>query len=817
MADEGDDTTPSLRRRVVLAAAGGITLGGAALGVQQLLDDDGRTTAPPSTTDSAAGGGTTTATATEAREYQAHDPIYDMDAENVNRATSEHFQIVWGTDAPEKVTDAFIQGNLENLEAVWTVYVDELGFRPPSQSVTQDDPTHYKTNVYVTETGLAEHAEGWAFQGFREGYGNLIVHPDAMRVDPPSWTIAHEFGHVATVHQGGGWNDNSVIGPWWESMAEWLTEQYLYSDDFARGGTQYGPKTGFADPQFTYSHLWPAHGNMYYDSWPLLQYLHENPDNQPGYGEGSIVTLLQETTVKQNIFEMIDGVGSASLKDTLGHYAKRMPTMDFEQQATYRSHLDELLADPVAHSNIVTDLEPAPDRDDWWRVPTEHAPLQAGFNIVELIPESDTVRVEFEGITGSTPAADWRAALVAATKDGTDRYSKLFSSGSASLSVGDANRMYLTVIATPDEHLDVSAFANENEQSFQSDPAKTAFPYEVSVGGGRPKQTTEIPGRPSGSRHPNGGGFVADSASVDRSVFVGERAAVLGSATITDDAQVRDGAVVAGNATVSGQARVIEHGRVVDNGTVRNRGVVKGTARVFGEGVVEGTAVVDGDYTGTLTLDSGTVFGWLPEPSIAKERPAHPETHTEFTFDTASDRHALDTHGVNHGLLRGGPQTTNGGLELNGSDQYVLLPDHLLDYRERGIEIEVEWDGGPANQRAWAFGTANKRLYLTPAGDAGTVTAVVDDGRRTHTIQTSRRLSAGESARIGVTVGPSGGELWVDGTRVGANPDLAVEPVALRTGGSHGNYIGRGVVSAPLFTGRVTAFRIGTPDMVTSN
>lgn len=92
-----------------------------------------------------------------AEDYQARDPFYSMTDTNVNRATSTHFQIIWGkNDQTGTVTDAFIQGNLTNLEGIWKTYITDMGYKDPGISINSNaSTTKYKTNVYVTRTGLS--------------------------------------------------------------------------------------------------------------------------------------------------------------------------------------------------------------------------------------------------------------------------------------------------------------------------------------------------------------------------------------------------------------------------------------------------------------------------------------------------------------------------------------------------------------------------------------------------------------------------------------------------------------------------------------
>ena len=71
-------------------------------------------------------------------------------------------------------------------------------------------------------------------------------------------------------------------------------------------------------------------------------------------------------------------------------------------------------------------------------------------------------------------------------------------------------------------------------------------------------------------RHPNGGGWVADTAKVYETSYVGPDAQVYGDATVYGDAGVSsnawvyDNATVSGNDTVSGNAQVSSNARVYD-------------------------------------------------------------------------------------------------------------------------------------------------------------------------------------------------------------------------------------------------------------
>ena len=91
-------------------------------------------------------------------------------------------------------------------------------------------------------------------------------------------------------------------------------------------------------------------------------------------------------------------------------------------------------------------------------------------------------------------------------------------------------------------------------------------------------------------RHENGRGWVANTATVEATVYVGPNARVYGNACVYGNAQVLDNAQVSSNAWVYGDARVFGDARVVDDARVFGDARVSGDARVFGDARVSGDA-----------------------------------------------------------------------------------------------------------------------------------------------------------------------------------------------------------------------------------
>ena len=96
------------------------------------------------------------------------------------------------------------------------------------------------------------------------------------------------------------------------------------------------------------------------------------------------------------------------------------------------------------------------------------------------------------------------------------------------------------------------------------------------------------------SQHPNGRGWVADTANVDPSAYVGPDARVSGSARVRGHVLVLGRTIVSGNTLVSGDVRVSGNARVEGNAWVNGNAQVSGYARVSGDAQVRGQVSVFG-------------------------------------------------------------------------------------------------------------------------------------------------------------------------------------------------------------------------------
>ncbi|MCM1007150.1 MAG: DUF6055 domain-containing protein [Ruminococcus flavefaciens] len=756
--------------------------------------------------------------------------------EDVNRWESEHFQFIWGKNGADssKITQSFLEENAKHLEACWDVYMNELSMEPPTQSVNMGlrDGKQYKVNFYISGTGLRPFTDDWAYMGYdSQGYAFMFCCVGAMQNSPnPSWVLPHEFGHVVTAHQL-GWNDNKYVQAWWEAIGNWYREQFLYSNYYQQWVNDPASGTDYFETYMKNLCFTPILGRDNYASWAFLQYLTENPDNLDGYGSDFIKNLMQQGNVNEYPYLEIDRLAGADLKDTLGHYAKRMATLDLKMQDRYKARQNELFSRGDWNwGEIYTLLEKSGKNDNYYTVPTERAPQQMGLNIVPLNVTGNSVKVNLEGLT-SVKGADWRACLVIEQKDGKTRYSDLFASGGSASMTFDSNTdsaAYLTVTATPDVdtlmQVGVPWAYSEGEFDENNYPflSKTRYPYAVTIDGAEIKQSIYDHGYGSadamsnGHTHPNGGGFVASSARVDDSVYVGKNAKILGNATVSGNAvidgyaivtgnsavsgnavitghavvaeraQVRDNAIVGdyagvmGNSVISENARVLESGLVFNDYNVSGNATVKGVAYCMANGSASGQAMPDGDYydDSGRSIQAGSVYGWTSPDSYVNSRPYNDGQYAGLEFDSDSSEIAYDTFTSTYAASYGSPiwneeKTSARGVITFTGDQYLVADNSYAALHDADYQTAVLLRDNGENS---IFRFGNDEEYMSLTADNGNFVFEINDGSGTQSITTENAYELGAWTKVSVVINDDSAKLIVNG-ETAASGSITADPV----------------------------------------
>lgn len=758
-----------------------------------------------------------------------------------NYAESEHFVIFYGNnDTTGQVNEAFLKRNLDDYEKLWRCYGEYLGMKDMNVDIYGKSQQKYKTNVYLTNTGLDKYPEGWAFMSSEDGYGIEIISPEAMLDD---LTIAHEFGHVVTMQQK-AWVDQEITGAWWESLANWFREMYIGSEYYT-GDVQ----TVWFEPYLRNLSLCMPHGRDYYEVWPFLVYLSDNPDNLPGLGTKAVSRIISEAKPDEMPLDTITRLFGTDIQTVFGHYAKRMATFDFGNREAYQKEFSKKLGEQPYFWNLVYTVPEETSVPGVFHVPEEEAPMQGGINIIPLyIAGDDDITVEFSGLSDDDNAS-WKACVVTVDMNGNESYSDLFGSGeSVRVPAKDAVSAYITVSAMPEKINRVNAFHKEADTSYRTGDEKRRYPYEVKISGAGIHESGSYI-HSVGHKHTNGGGWISGSARVSDSVYVGPDAMVGGNAVITDNVRIEDHAVVSGDVNISGNAvisghafvsgggwvygengwkqgsvkidgnvivsdsavvsnsctltgnaRVLQKAFVTDAVTLKDYASAKGMAYLYGQGSYSGTAVLDGDYANEEKLNSGISFGWLDNPGKAYSEPLN----AEYSFDSetklwSSDRYSATDAFVSGAQWQSERTSAKGVMNFDGKDDCIVIDSSAVRTHSLQISTAVLWKGGSGVQELFKFGG----MTFTPSGDNGKAQFKITDGKQTTLLTAPSALEKDVWNKITVRISDGRASLLINGKTV-SEEKTGLTPVDAFSG-TEGEIctLGKGSDSADGFRGAV--------------
>ncbi len=221
-----------------------------------------------------------------------------------------------------------------------------------------------------------------------------------------------------------------------------------------------------------------------------------------------------------------------------------------------------------------------------------------------------------------------------------------------------------------------------------------------------------------GKRHPNGGGWVADTATVDETAYVGTDAMVLDEAKVLGDAVIEDYVIVYGNAIFKDNARA--YGKLAVE-----KGVFSKDARMYIRNEAKWST-----QKVTVSPDSDA-----PQKRYAQLMKAPPmqanfdivQAETSLLEDHFNERSGTiygshrDDRIFFDGVLIGKPGFTVEGVEtgavtFNGKDQWAEMPGELADLKTITVDVRFKVDS-TGQQTVWMFGNdASSQLSLSVAG-----------------------------------------------------------------------------------------------------
>ena len=521
-----------------------------------------------------------------------------------------------------------------------------------------------------------------------------------------------------------------------------------------------------------------------------------------GAGEQSIMQIAARLGQQRGMFKN----GIRGFGDMMGEYGARLATFDCELEDLYRT---AYLAPARSW------LEPVDRARGIYRIPMAEAPEPYGVNIVRLVADGggEAIVVDFTGLHDPDFFSDWRACIVALGADGRTRYSPMWSKGTMEMERREGDIGYwLTVAATP-----TALYSGDLIRSIYSGRYAYRYPWSVRLAGARPgtprecsadfhdvslrykledavpaphdtpagkayiaaietfiaqqrdsdeanklksKLQAEIAHMTEGRRHPNGGGWVAKSATVAETAFVGPDAMVLGGAKVLDHAIIEDYAIVTDRAVVSGHARI--SGAAVVKGSAQ----AKGHARTWG--ILSDEATVVPKRPGATALSKDGLWA-----NYAMDRDEKTVLVDWYRFAHGADkRYAMRLWPNLNGYLSGRPRFAidgdRRGFTFDGKTQYGELSPRVADLGEMTVDLALKW-ADKGSQTILDLGASTDHCLVLRTDDAGKPEVVA-----TVTGEVVARASAGKALPTGTWVRlriESDGEvlsLWVDGEKVGS-------------------------------------------------
>jgi len=660
------------------------------------------------------------------------------DLSTCSKIYSKHFALWWSPEAqrfltqiaptyPPFATDYERQRNcLRMFEETYQYYCKVLGYRDPFFHNAGTVPGKFKLNATTWWQG--------GFGSEHQGFPTVNVHATSMTDDRASNPNNHEFGHAIQTTGPGFFGGNH-----WESHVGGMHVGFMYYwGEVTDARLNLAPLSwiNYVDKTVYKSSLmfeWP--GFVYADRRPY-NYLNEDLDN---FGLTHNLTSLMWNTPPQNQYfpdALRKQVGGTLMKDLALGWSRRIPFFDnpsgeLEREWFFNVFQKTPRETAMKRQRVGMILSHCPDKANTWHSTTGTGPMNLGYSHYELVrPASGslTAKVDKLDIAGTTEDLRWCLAAISEPSKAV-RYSGFSKPGETVnfILTPAETSVFLVVAGTPDT-LDYNLLLRENILNLDKSPGRMRYPFEVVLTGTTPKpKMIEMP-VVAGQAHANGGGFVANTATVHATAYVGPNARILGSAKIYNtaridgqatvvDATVRDGARVTGSAVVygsgvnvSGKARIrdraMAHAGIVISGNAllsdhatMSAGTMSGdsTARGLSESYsnapylsqIGGHAILDGDYVMPWNATDGVhkthvpwgEFYWdyyakflkKPEGLIARYRIEEPDGG--FLWDTFGSLHAL---------LRGSQQRTfdptmgDNVLVLNGI-QHVLLDPSIGD------------------------------------------------------------------------------------------------------------------------------------------
>ena len=380
---------------------------------------------------------------------------------------SAHFRIYGASDS---VADSAIR----MLEAAHTCFVEGIGWRSPGLSfrTLNNDGPWYKLNVYQVADGALPGAAAQTWTDHNAGFSFLKVVNKYM-TEPG--VVVHEFGHAMTYSEK-NWVDQTRTGAWWETIANFIADTYISTPVCDKAKQAYNLPTSGGNSLIEVKKVigdahqvivdGTANSGNYYQAWPFLAYITNNPDGYPGLGNQTLLNMIRKYNLNSNetpLHSLARLLGaSAPIQKVVGRYWARMAYVDIghpKAQAVFNSQRSS-----INFSNLDS------NGNGRYTVKSARQPRYFGANIIPL----KGITAETIGVT-VTAGAPYTATLVVKRAGGAFQYTEL-DGGKGSVSVAAGEEASLVVANTPSQLIQFDPFSLTAE-------ANKGLSYQVQLTG----------------------------------------------------------------------------------------------------------------------------------------------------------------------------------------------------------------------------------------------------------------------------------------------------------------------------------------------
>ncbi|KAI1198851.1 hypothetical protein F5X97DRAFT_323124 [Nemania serpens] len=376
---------------------------------------------------------------------------------------SPHFRVY------NPASDAVANTVLQTLESAYECFVTGQGWRSTGLSFNQDNDNGpwYKMNVYnVADLGPNTAAN----TGTDSASGFSFLNVVTKWMSTPSITV-HEFGHALTYAER-YWINQGRTGAWWETVANFVADTFITSPVCAAARAKYNQPEGdtlmnlgkvLSDSHQVIVDGTSGSGN-YYDAWPFLTYVTNNPDNYTGLGMQNFpnVWLKYQRNSNETPLHVLERLASpVRIQKVVGRYWARMAYVDIGHPKA-REAFDRANGG-FNYANLDS------QGGGRYRVKASRQPRYMGANIIPLKATGSTISA---AVTANSP---FTATLAVRASAGAVRYVDLVD-GKGQVALSGGETATLVIANTPNVLYLYDPF------SLSSDVAK-GLDYQVQITG----------------------------------------------------------------------------------------------------------------------------------------------------------------------------------------------------------------------------------------------------------------------------------------------------------------------------------------------